>query len=408
MTFGLNYNLYNPSYHTKKSNLYFYKANNYLNNCANNIKEIVLAPRFIGLATCTLLLVVASFLPFLHSPILGHFTANTIALISGDPAFIFTGAIFSSGQYYSLLDKAKIFGTTIMLMDNSHWGMKIAKCFVENIKNVCAYTSYQFLSWGEYFKSVLSDFFKIDKENDEILDVIQEEKIFIPQNTAEKIFMHQQHVDFHYAQLVNSISSSSKNIAVEGSKLVGMTALMSSILCVVQAAMPLFTNGKELNLIRTHYLNVPQIHCEKHEVKFPALLPWLNSYPFKIIGLLASVSPLFSSDYVQRYCNGDVFSLKSVNYHLFQYANKEIYNKFIEQLGTGVILLLGHSGLIAYHSAALYKAKLDQSYEQSEKSNLDDSSAQKNLDDVSEVVLVDTYDNDVCVTCGGTTEEVID
>jgi hypothetical protein len=424
MTFGLNYNLYNPSYHTKKSNLYSYKANNYLNNCANNIKEIVLAPRFIGLATCTLLLVVASFLPFLHSPILGYFTTNTIALISGDPAFVFTGVIFSSGQYYSLLDKAKIFGTTIMLMDNSHWGMKIAKCFVENVKNVCAYTSYQFLSWEEYFKSLLSDFFKIDKENDEILDVIPEEKIFIPHNAAEKILMHQQHVDFHHAQLVDAISSSSKNIALEGGKLVGITALMSSILVAANAIKPfviskiLVRNYQSRILDEAVTYNGSGVPTRSHEIINKAIgfrLVDTIGYPFKIIGLLASISPFFSSNYVQKYCNGDVFSIKSINYHLLRYANKEIYDEFINQLGTGVILSLSHSALMAYHTAVLYKAKWNQAYEKSAKSNLDDSTTQENLVDVSEVAFGDAdaycsdeYDNESCVTCGEATEAIID
>ncbi len=380
MTSGLNYNLYNSLYHTKKSALYSYKANNYLDNCADNIKKIILAPRFVGLATCALVLVAASFFPFLHSSILGYVTTNTIALISGDPAFIVTGALFSSEHCYSLLDKAKVFGLTIILMDDGLWGMKIAKCFVKNTKNLCAYTGYQFLSWGEYFKSVLSDFFKVDKENDEILDIIPEKKIFIPKNAVEKILIHQQHVDFHHAELFDAISSSSKNIALEGGKLLGVTALMSAILYGARSMIPL--------------------HQAMGYGSFDKICYF--------IALLASVAPLGSSDYVEKHCNGNVFSLKSINYHLLRYANEEIYDEFINQLGTGVILLLGHSWRIAYHSAARDKAKRDQLCEQFDKSNLDDSSAPNKMDDVSNVTMADTCDNNVCVPLGEETEALID
>ena len=364
MTSGLNYNLYNSLYHKRKSALYSYQANNYLDNCADNIKKIILAPRFVGLATCVLFLVAASSLPFLHHPILSYFITNTIALISADPAFIVTGALFRAGQHYSLLDKARVFGLTIMLMDDRVWGMKIAKCFVKNIKNLCAYTGYQFLSCSEYFKSLLSDFFKVEKENDEILDVIPEKEIFIPKNTAEKISMHQQHIDFYHAQLVDAISSSSKNIAVEGSKLLGITALMTLVLCAASGTHFVISNTV-LRYHQTHVQDVPAtlkgpagIATKSNKIIDQAIGFKLCDV-MQVIGFIASFYPLFSSEYIKTHCNGDVFSLKSINYHLLRYANEEIYDEFINQLGTGVILLLGHSWRIAYHAAARDKAKRD-------------------------------------------------
>lgn len=361
MTFGFNYNLYNASHHTQKSAIYSYKANTYLNSCVHNIAQIAFNPRFIGLATCGLLLIAASFIPFFHIPVLSYVASHTLALISGDPAFIFTGVIFSSENYYSVFDKAKVFGATLMLVDNGIYGRKIAKCFVSNIQNICTYAAYKCLSWGEYFKSCLSDFLQIDKKSEGILDNIPVEKI-VTSDFVQKISMHQKHVDFYRDTLKQEVKSSGKNITLEGGKLLGFTAVMSTIL--LGSGTPLVVITIPTKLL---FYNLPSsaiVHnadCDLSVAKFQIKTHSVfTAYPFKIIGLLASIAPLFSdNDDIKKYYGSDVFSMKSVNYHLAKYATKEIYNEFIKELGSGVISLLQYSALIAYRSVALYKAHGD-------------------------------------------------
>jgi len=337
MKYGVDYRLYNSSYHKQKSAIYSYKANSYLNDCGHNIAQIAFNPRFVGLATCALLIMAAvSTIPVAYINIVTHCVAHTLALISQDFALIFTGAIFSSEQSYSVLDKARVFGTTLMLLDRYQHGFKIAKCFVDNTKNLVVYAGYQCLSWGEYFKSVISDFFNIQKENDEILDKIPQKKVIESKDLVEIISMHQKYVDFYSTKLRSLTKVLSKDIALEGVKLLGINSIMSSVWAIAENLLP-----------------------------FRNVIPSELSSIIKIAGLVGSVSPLFSSDYVQKYCNGNVFSIKAANYHLAQYASKGIYNKFIDALGTAVILSSSLSALIAYHSMALYKAKWQQAHEQS-------------------------------------------
>ncbi|MCB0745230.1 MAG: hypothetical protein KDC67_15080, partial [Ignavibacteriae bacterium] len=191
MLFEPHFCLYDSSFHKQKSAIYAYKASTYLNNFVNNITQIIFTPRFIGLTSCALIFVAASFIPFLHTPILGYLASYTLTLINNDPAFMCIGALFNANQTYSVLDKAKFLCTTIMLMDNGLWGINIAKSFVKNIVNGCAYTSYQLLSWSEYFKALVSDFCHINKENNDILDIIPE-KLLIKTDRTDQVIMHQQ------------------------------------------------------------------------------------------------------------------------------------------------------------------------------------------------------------------------
>lgn len=400
MTFGFDYHLYNSSYHTQKSAIYSYKANSYLSNCGHNIVQIAFNPRFIGLATCALFLVAASFIPFLYTPMASYFASHTVALISGDPALIFTGAVLSSGQYYSLLDKTKVFGATLLLLDEGQHGVNIAKCFVDNIKNICAYTSYKILSWNEYFKSFFSDFFHIDKGNDETLEALPQ-KVPAYKDLAEAISIHQQYIVLYCKNLANVMNVSSKAVAWEGGKLLGINALMSSVLLIASAMQPYCITG----LFATYYMSdilgkpvgqQPDVLLYKRGL-IDEVFGTKVSDPIGIIGFLASVSPFLSSDYVQKYCNGDVFSIKSLNYHLAQYASKEIYDEFIDKLGTGVIESLKYCVLITYHYAALCQAKWQQSYEQP-KATIDTQS-QEELACASE-----TADSDISVALSGEIE----
>lgn len=384
MKSGVDYHLYNSSYHKQKSAIYSYKANSYLNDCGHNIAKIAFNTRFIGLATCAFLLVAASFIPVLHTPTVSYLANHTIALISQDPAFIFTGAIFSSGHSYSILDKLRVFGTTLMLLDRCQHGFKIAKCFLDNTKNLAVYTGYQCLSWGEYFKSVLSDFFNIQKENDEILDKIPQEKVIVSKDLAKTIAMHQQYIDVYSEALRSTTKDLSKDIALEGAKLLGIASIMSSVLFLGNGIQPFAINGLTASCLESYRLKKPFGMPSDTVLSKKGIIGRVISSPLsntiKIIGLVGSVSPLFSSDYVQRYCNGNVFSIKSANYHLAQYASREIYNKFINALGTAVILSSSFSALIAYHSMALYKAKWQQAHEQSKaKIVLEDTKVQKEL-----------------------------
>lgn len=384
MTFGFDYHLYNSSYHKQKSAIYSYKANTYLNDCGHNILQIAMDPRLAGLGICALLVgTVAIFIPVSYIPIVSYLASHTLALISRDPALIFIGAIFTSGSSYSLLDKAIILGITLMLLDEGQHGLKIAKCVVDNIKNIAVYAGYQFLSWGEYFKSFFSDFFKINKENDETLDKIPQEKVITSKDLAESISLHQQYINLYSKNLSSVMSTSSKAIALEGGKLLGITLIMNSVLSLGGLMQPMIIDKSQINYIQTYVVDRAVHKCDDWVAKngiIGGVMPSSLSNTIKIAGLLASVSPFCSSDYVQKYCNGDVFSIKSANYHLAQYASKETYNKFIEELGTGVILSLKYGVLITYHYMALCKEELQQSYAQSKaKIVLEDNKIQKEL-----------------------------